>query len=322
MDITGAHIEHVAKRLFGSAGPCGTDSDHWRAFLLRFGNASTRLREAVTASTRRHANEVVPWSDIRAFLARRGIALDKQPGVRPIDIGECRQRIEAKAMALATGQDVQETCGADQLCSGAKAGIEAAVHSMSQLFNQDETEGLLLLDAANAFNSISRPAALWNCRVLWPRCSRFLFNCYRGFPVVVLKDPNGAGTHTILSREGTTQGCPLAMLMYAIGIQPLIERLKAPSHHIQNWYADESSCLGRLLRIKEWFLSLLEQGPAFGYFAEPSKSIVIVKPHHVEAAKTIFGNLNVQVTTSGGFLGSYIGDPEGVSSFVRSRVSD
>ena len=92
--------------------------------------------------------------------------------------------------------------------------------------------------------------------------------------------------------------------------------------YIQNWYADDSSCLGRLLRIKEWFLSLLEQGPAFGYFAEPSKSIVIVKPHHGEAAKTIFGNLNVQVTTSGRFLGSYIGDPEGVSSFVRSRVSD
>ena len=102
----------------------------------------------------------------------------------------------------------------------------------------------------------------------------------------------------------------------------VIKRLKDPSHHIQNWYADDSSCLGRLLRIKEWFLSLLEQGPAFGYFAEPSKSIVIVQPHHGEAAKTIFGNLNVQVTTSGRFLGSYIRDPEGVSSFVRSRVSD
>ena len=52
-----------------------------------------------------------------AFLARHGIAINEQPGVRPISIGECRQRIEDKAIALATRMDMQEVCGADQLCS-------------------------------------------------------------------------------------------------------------------------------------------------------------------------------------------------------------
>ena len=67
----------------------------------------------------------------------------------PIGIGECRQRIEAKAMALATRLDVEEVCGTDQLCSRAKAGIEPAIHSMRDIFLRDGTESLLLVDASN-----------------------------------------------------------------------------------------------------------------------------------------------------------------------------
>ena len=252
VDITSSHVEQVARRLFGSAGPSGTDSDQWRSFLLRYGNSSSRLREAVAASTRLHANQVVPWDDMRALLARRGIALDKRPGVRPIGIGECRQRLEAKAMALATGIDLQELCAADQLCAGSKAGVEAAVHAMREVFDDPDTDCLLLVDASNAFNRLSRPAALWNCRVLWPRCSRYLFNSYRGYPVVILRGADRS-THVILSREGTTQGCPLAMLMYAAGIMSLVTKLKDPSRHRQTGLptirlveADSSGCMNGL----------------------------------------------------------------------------
>ena len=82
-------------------------------------------------------------------------------------------RILGKAMVLVTRVDVEEVCGVEQLCSGLKAGIEGTVRGMCELFELKSSEGvgMLLVDAKNAFNSVSREAVLWNVRVLWPRCS-------------------------------------------------------------------------------------------------------------------------------------------------------
>ena len=103
-------------------------------------------------------------------------------------------------MALATKINVQDVSGADQLCAGVKAGIEAAVHAMRDLFEADETEGPLLVDVSNTFNVLNRPAALWNCRVLWPKCSVYLYNCYRGYATIIVKSLVGkAAKKTFLS---------------------------------------------------------------------------------------------------------------------------
>ena len=48
--------------------------------------------------------------------------------------------------------------------------------------------GILLVDAANAFNLVSWVTALWNARILWPRCSWSLFNTYRGFSLLMLQN--------------------------------------------------------------------------------------------------------------------------------------
>ena len=60
----------------------------------------------------------------------------------------------------------------------------------------------------NAFNSLNRSAAIYNCRVRWPRCSRFT---YRGYTALVLQGMSK--TDALLSKEGVMQGDPLSMQM-------------------------------------------------------------------------------------------------------------
>ena len=61
------------------------------------------------------------------------IALDKNPRVCPIEIGEIGETVQciiAKAVLTVIGEDIQSAAGSLQLCAGQGDGGEAAVHAM------------------------------------------------------------------------------------------------------------------------------------------------------------------------------------------------
>ena len=74
---------------------------------------------------------------------------------------------------------MRDVTGALQLCAGQDAGIEAAIHAMRDIFIDDETEAILLVDARNAFNNLNRQAALFNVNKLCPAIGKILNNTYR-----------------------------------------------------------------------------------------------------------------------------------------------
>ena len=52
----------------------------------------------------------------------------------------------------------------------------------------------------------------------------------------------------MISEEGTSQGDPLAMVVYALSILPLITGLQV--HSLQVWYADDATDVGSLEQVK------------------------------------------------------------------------
>ena len=148
-----------------------------------------------------------------------------------------------------------------------------------RIFAEDDTEAMILVDATNAFNRLNRQVTLVNCEVICPALSPILIYTYLNNSWLFIDG------QCMLSKEGTTQGDPLAMAMYAIGTQPLIRRLDGIAKQV--WYADDSAAGSSLERLRRWWDLLKEIGPLYGYYPNGAKTHVLAKREHTEAAKEI-----------------------------------
>ncbi len=113
---------------------------------------------------------------------------------------------------------------------------------MRTIYAQEDIDTVLLVDATNAFNTINRKAALYNIERLCPPIACVLNNTYWA-PVKLYVTGGGE----IESTEGTTQGEPLAMAMYALTVTPLIKKHRETEPDVkQVWFADYATAAGKL----------------------------------------------------------------------------
>lgn len=313
-NITAASIKASVMKCQGSAGPSGLDSAAWQRLCCSFKGASADLCTALALVARRLAIEHVDPTSVSALVASRLIALNKCPGVRPIGVGEVVRRIIGKAILQVVGDDVREATGARQLCAGQPAGVEAAVHAIRELFAQKESQGVLLVDAANAFNNINRQVALHNIRQLCPSIATVLTNTYRKNTELFIDG------EVLYSEEGTTQGDPLAMAFYALATVPLAEACRVGDLG-EVWFADDASASGELKALLSWWNKLCEVGPMYGYYPNAAKTWLVVKADHIEEARRLFKNTGVQISTEGRReLGAPLGSQSFVEGYVTGRV--
>ena len=98
--IDASMIKSIALSTRGAAGPSGLDGYAWRRLCTSFKTASVAICHSLALTARRLCSALVDPSSLSPLLACRLIALDKNPGVRPIGIGETSRRIITKAVVM------------------------------------------------------------------------------------------------------------------------------------------------------------------------------------------------------------------------------
>ncbi len=332
--IDASFIEQAAKDLDGAGGPTQVSAQIWKHMICsKFHRLeSEKLAQTIAEFVKMLCKEEVPSNYMTEFLAGRLIPLDKDPGsstpdIRPIGIGEVLRRIAAKAVTRFLKTDIQIAAGSLQTCSGTQSGIEAAIHAMKMLFDEEDCEAVLLIDAKNAFNSLNRGVALHTIRELCPSFHTFLTNCYKD-PTQLFIVENHSKKENIAAAEGATQGDPAAMAMYSISVHPLTNDLATKQDESlppakQAWFADDGTAAGKILQLKTLWNNLLAIGPKYGFFPNASKTVLIVKDQiNFDTAKEVFKDSNVKVEIEGDrHLGAVLGSDSFKQKFVSKKVS-
>ena len=297
----------------GSHGPSGVDANEWRRWMSNFSQSSTSLCRTVARLAVRIATEENDNEALIPYNACRLIPLDKNPGVRLIGVGEVLRRIIGRTILRCVENDLKLLGKNLQLCLGEKCGIEHAIHSLRKQFETPETQGILLIDAKNAFNSLNRDLALRNIEKLCPSNITAIRNSYKTPTSLFV---NGK---TLQSEEGTTQENPLAMAMYGIAILPLIDLIQK-TNITQKWYADDGNVTGSLKDLKAVHEQLKQHGPVFGYTR--TKCNIIAKSEHMKQAQSLFNKEDVEIVDGHRVLGSVIGSDAACDKFRSHKQSE
>jgi len=126
-----------------------------------------------------------------------------------------------------------------------------------------------------------------------------------------------------VSAEGTTQGDPLAMDLYALSTQPLITSLQVASSVKQCLFAADASGAASITKITNWWDVLCTLGPDFGYFPNEKRCWIIAKPAKEQNVREVFKETSINVTVQGQkHIGAVLGSPEYLEEYVSKKVSN
>ena len=182
------------------SGPSGMDEDGWRRILVSrdYGDAGNDLRKVIASLIKKICIEEIDDSSLSPLMASRLVPLNKNSSLRPIGVGQVLRQMMGKVVVSAFFEDVTTPSSDAQMC-GRSSGSEAAIHAMRRMFQLENSDAFILVDAANAFNNLNRKVFLHNIKFISPEIATYLNNCY-----LVPARLFVSGGLELTSREGST----------------------------------------------------------------------------------------------------------------------
>ena len=88
--------------------------------------------------------------------------------MQPIGAGDVLRRVTLKAIIMIFKKDITDSAKPLQLSAGQEAGAEAAIHATRDIFKNEDTEAVLLIDSENAFSPINQKVILHHLNFICP----------------------------------------------------------------------------------------------------------------------------------------------------------
>jgi hypothetical protein len=261
-----------AKR-YSSPGPDGWRYEHFKIWVT--GHPAIK-RDSDVALEGFHAivlaaicGDLPAWYQ-NSFATALLSALKKPNGdIRPIAVGNTLRRLTGVIVTSVFRTEITAAMPPTQVAVGTQAGCEGLALAVDQAILNDGWH-VMKRDASNAFNSVDRHQILEEVELSLPTLRHFARYCYQG--IVELSAPSSMtadGHITVWSREGTAQGDPCGMWLFALGakheelayahyLQHVADKLRLPAptrrayrgmrlfnkNHVVGYYADDGVTAG------------------------------------------------------------------------------
>ena len=206
-----------------SAGPDGPTPDYLKDLTFRSaGDAGVHLLTYVTREINLILRGEVCSQVLPILFGASLCALEKKGGgIRPIAVGNTIRRVAGKVISTNMQQDLGNYLRPVQLGYGTKAGCEAAIHSVRQYMQEENSSARVILkgDYTNAFNSVHRHCILREVHRTAPKAYHYALQAYGQQSTLFF------GEYRISSARGVQQGDPLGPLFFSLGIHNLATSL-------------------------------------------------------------------------------------------------